>query len=243
MSSATGSDEPTKQRLLRGFARFARRVLWMGIRIYLVLLVLMLLLENKLIFPAPRYPSGDWEPFGIPFEDVYLTSADGTRLTFIADHDGEHHIHSFHLPDMINDFDGEPTLTAVPEDPGLLEPQVQSFDELHSLVVDPADPWRVLYSQGGCDGGAQVRLHDFASGTDVEVAPDLPGVPVGFVDATHVAVLEVDAGCVSTGDLFLVDLVDGGRVLVTTQASAAAVRAAAPPVALSLVDLTIVGFA
>ena len=41
---------------------------------------MMMLLEHKLIFPAPRYPAGDWEPAGLQFEDVYFTAEDGTAL-------------------------------------------------------------------------------------------------------------------------------------------------------------------
>ncbi len=38
------------------------------------------LLENKLIFPAPRYPSGDWDPDWLAVEDVDFAAADGTAL-------------------------------------------------------------------------------------------------------------------------------------------------------------------
>ncbi len=56
--------------------RLARSVLL----IYLCVLLLMLFLENILIFPAPKYPAGDWNPSGLGYEDVYFESADGTRL-------------------------------------------------------------------------------------------------------------------------------------------------------------------
>ena len=49
-------------------------------RIYLAVLLLLFLLENKLIFPAPRFPSGDWEPRWLKYEDVSFTAADGTKL-------------------------------------------------------------------------------------------------------------------------------------------------------------------
>lgn len=44
---------------------------------YLGVLLVMMFLENALIFPAPRYPTGDWQ-HGL--EDVHFQSADGTRL-------------------------------------------------------------------------------------------------------------------------------------------------------------------
>jgi fermentation-respiration switch protein FrsA (DUF1100 family) len=46
----------------------------------LILLLFVMFLENWLIFPAPRFPDGQWQPTDIRVEDVYFTSADGTRL-------------------------------------------------------------------------------------------------------------------------------------------------------------------
>jgi len=47
---------------------------------YLLLVLSMLWFENFLIFPAPRYPQGNWEPPGVEIEDVFFESSDGTRL-------------------------------------------------------------------------------------------------------------------------------------------------------------------
>jgi hypothetical protein len=47
---------------------------------YLGVLLVMLFLENALLYPAPRYPEGDWAARHLPHEDVYFTSADGTKL-------------------------------------------------------------------------------------------------------------------------------------------------------------------
>lgn len=63
-----------------GWLDRAKRMSFTALRVYLLLLLLMLLLENKLIFPARKYPAGDWQPFGVDFEDVAFTSADGTSL-------------------------------------------------------------------------------------------------------------------------------------------------------------------
>ena len=49
---------------------------------YLVVLLLVRIFESRLIF-FPDYPgrlSGDWTPRGLPIENVWLTSSDGTRL-------------------------------------------------------------------------------------------------------------------------------------------------------------------
>ncbi|MEX2175682.1 MAG: alpha/beta hydrolase [Pirellulaceae bacterium] len=66
------------------FRQLASRLAWRWLRLalagYLVVLLLLLLLENMLLYPAPKYPQGDWEGAGVPHEDVYFDSADGTRL-------------------------------------------------------------------------------------------------------------------------------------------------------------------
>lgn len=48
--------------------------------LYCLVLLVLLSLENMLIYPAPRYPQGDWEAKGLTHEDVFFSSADGTRL-------------------------------------------------------------------------------------------------------------------------------------------------------------------
>lgn len=37
-------------------------------------------IENSLIYFPTRYPTGNWQPAGLGFEDAWFTSADGTRL-------------------------------------------------------------------------------------------------------------------------------------------------------------------
>ncbi len=58
-----------------------RTVLWrlakMSLACYLAVLLMMIFLENALIFPAPRYPTGNWQ-HGL--EDIHFQSADGTKL-------------------------------------------------------------------------------------------------------------------------------------------------------------------
>lgn len=58
-----------------------RTALWRLAKIcvagYLGILLMMMSLENALIFPAPRYPAGNWR-HGL--EDVYFQSLDGTNL-------------------------------------------------------------------------------------------------------------------------------------------------------------------
>ena len=48
--------------------------------VYLLVLLVLLLLENTLLYPAPKYPAGDWKATYLPHEDVFFESADGTKL-------------------------------------------------------------------------------------------------------------------------------------------------------------------
>jgi hypothetical protein len=65
---------------LRTVGRVAWRIVRLVAVVYLLVLLLLLLLENTLIYPAPKYPLGDWEADYFEHEDVWFTSADGTKL-------------------------------------------------------------------------------------------------------------------------------------------------------------------
>lgn len=57
------------------------RVVRFGLVSYLAVILMLLWMETQMIYPAPRYPVGDWDTakqFG--WEDVHLQSADGTQL-------------------------------------------------------------------------------------------------------------------------------------------------------------------
>ena len=64
--------------------RFASLVVLRVLRgaafVYCTVLLLLLLLENTLLYPAPKYPRGDWAPAYLDHEDVFFKSADGTGL-------------------------------------------------------------------------------------------------------------------------------------------------------------------
>ena len=47
---------------------------------YLLVILVLLLIENMLVYPAPRYPAGDWSATWLEHDDVYMTSADGTKI-------------------------------------------------------------------------------------------------------------------------------------------------------------------
>ena len=47
---------------------------------YLVILILMVVLENSLIYFPSVYPDGNWNPHGLKFEDAWFDAPDGTKL-------------------------------------------------------------------------------------------------------------------------------------------------------------------
>src|SRR5205823_2481201 len=47
---------------------------------YLVIILAMMLLERSLVYPAPPLEAGDWKAPNLTHEDVWFTSADGTKL-------------------------------------------------------------------------------------------------------------------------------------------------------------------
>jgi fermentation-respiration switch protein FrsA (DUF1100 family) len=51
-----------------------------AILVYCGLLLVLLALENSLLYPAPKFPEGDWKAPYLPHEDVEFASADGTKL-------------------------------------------------------------------------------------------------------------------------------------------------------------------
>jgi uncharacterized protein len=56
------------------------RVALAAFGVYLLLVILMLAMENSLIYFPSVYPNGDWNPQGLKFEDAWFESADGTKL-------------------------------------------------------------------------------------------------------------------------------------------------------------------
>src|SRR6185503_14776462 len=56
------------------------RFVWISVGFYLALLLLTMLFETFFIYPAPKYPAGNWQARDFGGEDAFFTSADGTRL-------------------------------------------------------------------------------------------------------------------------------------------------------------------
>jgi fermentation-respiration switch protein FrsA (DUF1100 family) len=60
--------------------RAAWRGLWLVLAVYLSAVLGMVFLETWLVYPIPPLNYADWRPAGLDFEDVWFTSADGTKL-------------------------------------------------------------------------------------------------------------------------------------------------------------------
>jgi fermentation-respiration switch protein FrsA (DUF1100 family) len=78
MSGQATSPPPAVARRSR-LRRILRMVVGLVIG-YLLLVGLLSFFEEALIFPAPRYPLGDWTPAGLNQEEVDFTAADGVKL-------------------------------------------------------------------------------------------------------------------------------------------------------------------
>lgn len=70
------TDARWRQKLGQRVWRIARPILVA----YLLVALAMMLLENWLVYPAPRIEDGDWNPAGLNHEDVWFASADSTKL-------------------------------------------------------------------------------------------------------------------------------------------------------------------
>jgi hypothetical protein len=48
--------------------------------VYLLIVLLMMFMEESLLFFPSKYPDGIWQPPGLAFEDAWFTAADGVKL-------------------------------------------------------------------------------------------------------------------------------------------------------------------
>jgi fermentation-respiration switch protein FrsA (DUF1100 family) len=67
-----------------GLANTIARRTWRIARVllfaYLVIILLMMFMENSLLYFPTNYPDGDWQPPGLQFEDAWFQAVDGTKL-------------------------------------------------------------------------------------------------------------------------------------------------------------------
>ena len=76
----TGTEPAAAAGRRRDWKRRAWRIVRLPLVAYLAVLLMMLWLENSLLFFPIRYPEGAWDPPHLKFEDAWFTAADGTRL-------------------------------------------------------------------------------------------------------------------------------------------------------------------
>ncbi len=103
---------------------------------YLCVLLLLRVFESRLIY-FPNYPgrlAGDWQPRGLPVEDVWISGYDGTRL------------HAWRIPAEKSEF----TFLAFHGNAGNISDRVYLHSFLHNL---PADVLAVEYRGYGKSGG------------------------------------------------------------------------------------------
>lgn len=81
-NNAANDSQPTAETARRS-AHIGRRVLFFIKTLliaYLLIVVVAMFLENSLLYFPSVYPSGNWQPAGLKFEDAWFSSADGTSL-------------------------------------------------------------------------------------------------------------------------------------------------------------------
>jgi len=70
------SPKPTyRERIVKALKKFMMTVCFA----YLIIVLALVLMENKMIYPAPKFPAGYWES-GFAHKDIEFTSADGVKI-------------------------------------------------------------------------------------------------------------------------------------------------------------------
>jgi fermentation-respiration switch protein FrsA (DUF1100 family) len=73
-------ESKTRRKLWRTCGGYAWRVVRIFLLVYLILLLIMMIFENRLIFIPTNYPDDNWSPHGIALEDANFTASDGTKI-------------------------------------------------------------------------------------------------------------------------------------------------------------------
>ncbi|MCH8048037.1 MAG: alpha/beta hydrolase [Planctomycetes bacterium] len=77
---ATAAPSARGRRAIIAVGWWAWRIVRLPLIAYLVVLLMLMFLERTLVYPASQYPSGNWNPTTIPFEDADFFAPDGTKL-------------------------------------------------------------------------------------------------------------------------------------------------------------------
>ena len=65
---------------MKNFLRWLKIILGSIAVAYLIMVVMLMFLEESMIFFPSQYPQGNWKPTGLSFEDANFQAADGTKL-------------------------------------------------------------------------------------------------------------------------------------------------------------------
>jgi len=79
-SDSTGPQKIGVDNVQKPWWRRILRMIRFAAIVYLLVLACLMFLEESLIFFPSRYPEGDWQPWGLTFEDAWFQTADGTKL-------------------------------------------------------------------------------------------------------------------------------------------------------------------
>ena len=74
------NDTAIRHALAKTWLHWIWRIVRVGLISYFVLLLILMFLENSLIFIPTNYANDNWSPAGIALEDVNFAAADGTKL-------------------------------------------------------------------------------------------------------------------------------------------------------------------
>jgi fermentation-respiration switch protein FrsA (DUF1100 family) len=73
-------EEGERGQSMQKFRRWLKIVLGSIAVAYLIMVVMLMFLEESMIFFPAKYPAGVWKPSGLPFEDANFQADDGTKL-------------------------------------------------------------------------------------------------------------------------------------------------------------------
>ena len=79
-AEAEQANDGVVRRCLLSCFRFVRRLFFVTIGVYLLMIAFLALFENRLVYPGSKYPAGNWESQEQGFTEVEFAAADETKL-------------------------------------------------------------------------------------------------------------------------------------------------------------------
>jgi fermentation-respiration switch protein FrsA (DUF1100 family) len=161
------------------FLRRLRRVLVAVAVVYLGLILMLMLIERSMVYPAPPRAAGEWNPSWLGHEEVDFRSADGTRLhgwflehpsphaTMLFCHGNGEHVaylaeemrlfrERFGVSVMVFDYRGYGKSEGQPNQPGVLADGAAALDWLCKRTGQSPD--RIVLMGRSLGGAVAVHL-------------------------------------------------------------------------------------